>query len=253
MLRGVTPQARDQYLAEAAESQAWLTVAVRGAPGGETYKSRLLGVRADAQTLVVEYPAGKAGRPAPDIDEGRLLGITFRRGARKHVFTSMVVGKDRVAVSGTSQVGVLLLRWPEEMQELQRRAYQRVDVPASWDISVGFWPENTRLSPRRPPPPPSLESTMTNLSAGGLAVTVPTDAAEDLILETVFACRFTPVKHHPPFHMHARLRHIDMSAEATTAMLGMQFVRLEFSPRMLGRLVRVVTQFQRYSPSPARR
>jgi len=247
-VRDLATEQKEQFLRDAAKELAWVTLATRMSNGWSNYKTRLLEVRTDPPVLMVEYPAGGAGQPAPDIAEGQLVGMTFRRGHRKCVFTSMVLGKQRVAMAEHTQLGALVLRWPAEMQELQRRAYRRVDVPIAWDIEVGFWPCETKLSPRKPPPPPLFTGVLVNLSAGGLAAIASTSDIPQDCVGAVYAGRFTLVKHHPPFMVQFRARHIEPTKTPGRVEVGCQFLGLEFSPRTLSRLTRVVTQFQRFTP-----
>ena len=253
LLRALAPEQRDQFIEQAAHEQALLTLALRIGSEWKTYKARLLELRQQPPSLVVEYPAGHAGQKAPDLSEGQLMGVGFRRGQRKCLFTAMLIAKDRIAVAGNTQVGVVILRWPEEIQELQRRAYERVDVPAAWGIDVDFWPVGTRLSPRHTPPPELFSGCLVNLSAGGIAVLVPPSSVDKSEVDTAYACRFAPVKHHPPFTVQALLRHQSPCDSSGQVSLGFQFLGLEFNPRTLSRLARVVMQFRGYSLTTNRR
>lgn len=251
-VRALATGQKDQYLREAARERAWVTLAARTPNGWTQYKTRLLKLQDEPPLLVVEYPAGTGGRAAPDIGEGQLMGMTFRRGHRKCVFTTAVLGKQRLALAEHTHLGALLMRWPEEMQELQRRAYQRVDVPAGCDIEAGFWPQDTKLSPRKPPPDPLFAGQVANLSAGGFAVTVGASDARNVRIGDVLVSRFALVKHHPPFTIQVLLRHAEPADTRGNVEIGCQFLGLEFSPRTLARLTRAVTQFQRFNPSVRR-
>lgn len=252
-LRPVVNEKKDAFLTEAAEQRATASLTVRAPDGWSSYQGRVLEVGQAPLSLLIEYPAGPAGKPAPSISEGQLVGVTFRRGHRKCMFTSMVLGKERLNVDEHSQLGALRVQWPEEVQELQRRVYQRADVPATWDVEVGFWSGGTRLSARDVAEPPRFVGRLTNLSAGGIGVEVTDPSGVDQTLDTIYACKFTPIKHHPPFTMQAVLRHVSEGRRPGFLCLGMQFLGAEFAPRTLGRLARVVTQFHRFYPTTSSR
>jgi len=138
----------------------------------------------------------------------------------------------------------VVLRWPSQVQQLQRRVFERSTPPPGTIIAVRFWraqPADQRASDERDVRYGQLE----DLSAGGMRIKLARPA--DIEAGALYCCTFSPKQGKPPFFVDAVLRHRE-AAEQNRASLGFQFVGLEATAdgrRTLDRLARLVSYFQR--------
>jgi hypothetical protein len=147
---------------------------------------------------------------------------------------------------------VINLGWPDHLQQLQRRVYERVRPMRDTVISVRFWREDQATAS-------SVEARdvrhgqMEDLSVGGMRVKAANPAAiED---GQTYRCVFAPKPGKPSFVLDALIRHHE-DADQGRASIGFQFIGLEATPegrRTLERLARTVTQLQRARSRSRRR
>ncbi len=238
---------RDQILIEASERRTPIVLSRKEASGWRTFKSRLLGAEPIAQRLIVEYPVGHAGDKAPDIHRGESVGVAFRKGHKKCMFASVVDGKKRFQIDDANRVGALLLRWPTDLQQLQRRVYYRAPVPHDRAIKVTFWRGGvTHESRAGSAEIPIHAGWLMNLSAGGMAVVASSDKCGLLTPGDTVGCRFEPTSG-STLALDAALRHAEPGESGLTR-LGFQFIGLELSDQgraALRVLAHVVSRFQR--------
>lgn len=83
-------------------------------------------------SLGVGYPLFGARIAPLEVAPGDSLGVSFRRGHKKCVFSSRVTARQQAA-DGSAH---LVLECPDEIHEYQRRAYQRAAIPAGRRIPV---------------------------------------------------------------------------------------------------------------------
>ncbi|RME40317.1 MAG: hypothetical protein D6788_03560, partial [Planctomycetota bacterium] len=111
-------------------------------PGGwRTFKSSFLSGSSSRRRIWIKPPTFSAGVQAAPPQPGDRVGVTFRVGHKKCGFgTTLEPGLDREEQSGT-----LVLRWPERLQQLQRRVFERVALPPALIVPVRFWREPALL------------------------------------------------------------------------------------------------------------
>lgn len=129
---------RDQILREAVDNAVKVVLTCRGADGWQTLKTAFaVGVRED-QCLRLTPVEG------PPLEAAQRVGVAFRRGHRKYVFSTVV--------EGTDPDGTLALRRPAVIQQMQRRVYQRACPPPVVRSPSRSGPGMWRMRPRRPRP-----------------------------------------------------------------------------------------------------
>ncbi len=266
----VSNHRRDEILCEAIAQRTQVVLTLRVGEFWRTMKSRLLDGDA-GRRVVIEQPTVESRGGPLELTGGEELGVTFRRGNKKCMFVAVVQqvvarwGAAAGPLSGASGspaeqgIAAVVVRWPEQLHEMQRRVYVRVPSPADQPVTVRFWSGGAANRPPGSLPESMRESAgtsgamaayagageLSDLSAGGIALTVP--VAPNLELGDPIGCSFTPRTGEEPFVLDAVLRHIGRDAEDRPT-LGLQFVGLETSPigqATLARLARVVTAFQR--------
>jgi hypothetical protein len=227
----------DQIIAEAAAKQTPLVLTRRGPSGWVVAKSRFRGVCQPEQHLLIECPPGAGSHAWPKPAAGELLGVAFRRGHKKCLFSTVVV--DGNALVGEATPGIVA-RWPSELQELQRRVYQRACPPPGRRMKVGIRPVGTT-----PDQPPALTGVVEDLSAGGMRLRY--EGEPDLDIEQGVHLDFALGRRTAEVRVDATLRHCQAADEGSWS-LGFQFAGMEATregQELLARIARTVTDFQR--------
>lgn len=229
---------KDQILKDSIEQRRQIVLTFHGSRGWRTFKSTFQGGSAAVGHLQVATPDPRDGSvlslPQPDL----AVGVTFRLGHKKCMFGTQVIPSQQ------DTGGVINLCWPDHMQQLQRRVYERVRPPRDTVIAVRFWQEGQ-------PSESSVEARnvrhgqLEDLSVGGMRVKTSNPA--DIEDGQTYRCVFAPKPGKPSFILDALVRHHE-AADQSRASIGFQFVGLEATPegrRMLERLARTVSQLQR--------
>ena len=219
--------------------------------GWRTYKANFVSGSRGSRSLCIK--AGSAPL-APDLvlpDAGEPVGVSFRLSHKKCMFSAVVQSTRQ------DKDGVLFtLSWPDKLQQLRRRAYERVSPSRGTVIPVRFWREASRTS--SPQEERQLRhGQLEDISAGGMRI----KAADlgDLEIGGTYHFAFAPRQSAPALVLEATLCHHEATDQGR-ASLGFHFVGLEATAdgqRMLERLVRIVSQYQREQSrrdaSPVRR
>ncbi len=241
-----TAEQCEQVIAHVIERHLPVALTHRADDGWHLYKIRSFfasGSR-ESNRICVDVAVPGDARAASLPGPGDPVGVTFRLNRRKCVFNSIVR-------SVTPRQGRLLLmiRWPDELQQIQRRAFERASVPPDTVIPVRFWQDDGGAG--RPPSDRDVRhGQLENLSAGGLQIKVA--ACAEVHIGSIYKCVFAPRPGAPALIMDARLRHRDV-AEQNRLVLGLQLIGLETTSegrRLLDQLARIVSQFQRATRRP---
>ncbi len=250
----VTGRECSSLLEVAMEKKMPLTITKKGIDNNwQVYKSHVLLVQ--DRRMVISMPNPHDGvcpmEPAPSQE----IAVTFKKGYNKCLFVSQIISQSQFEIedeNGEKQlVPVLVVYKPEQVEKIQRRAYDRTNVPSGETVTVSFWSSNT--------PKERFQGKMLNLSAGGLAVEVPA-GQETPNWENDHQCelQFVALPGQEPIIAHARYRHATNNDQAVQPVLGFQFIGLELSEQgrnTLRRIGRVVTVYGRrnYSTKHSKR
>ncbi len=203
-------------------------------------------IKQDRDKLWLQFPACRADniKDAPEITEGLMLGLTFKLGHHKHIFNTPVEAVCQVKTDGEESLCVVCVPAPSNMQRVQRRAYNRVDVPRNRSILATFWHggQDSDQSVR-------WEGWVTNISAGGFQVRLPKQAAPELGVGDVVGVRIKVGQEFEPVLADVQFRQ-KIDDDRGVVMLGFQFVGLNESQRgrqTLERIGMIVRGFQRHS------
>lgn len=227
----------DEAIAEAARKQTPLVLTRRSPSGWAVAKSRFHGCCERDQQLFIEHPPELDSRAWPQPAAGELLGVAFRRGHKKCLFNTVVM--DAGASVGQAAPG-MAVRWPSELQELQRRVYQRACPPPGRRIEVCVGSASAG-----PGQATVLCGMLEDLSAGGMRVCCkgepPLKLGQGAHLTFALDGRTAEVT------VDATFRHCQAAGERCW-LLGFQFAGLETArpgQELLARIARTVTDFQR--------
>lgn len=229
---------QDQVITDSVRQQRRLVLTYNGDEGWRTFKAAFALSSPAASELLVRLPLPDDGaRPfLPAI--GDTLGGTFRVGHKKCMFCTVV---ESVRLQPTFVL--LTLRWPDQIQQLQRRAYERASPPRGTIVAVRFWRQSgvaeSALEARA-----IRHGQLEDISCGGMRIKVANP--KEVEIGADYRCVVTPRTGKPSLVLDAILRHRE-AVDHGRASLGFQFVGLETTPdslRMLDRLARVVSHFR---------
>lgn len=228
----------DQLLQEAITQRRFAVLTLSSTKGWRTIKCKFVSGSKGEQTLHAEIAAPDEQVGATYLKPGTELGVTFRVGHKRCMFGAVLVSLE-TAGSGLTAV----LKWPDRIQHVRRRVFERVQVPGGNVVAVRFWQEDE---------PGDTDSVrivrhgqLEDLSAGGMRVRVANP--DDVELGAVYRCAFAPKAGKPSLLIDARMRHRE-AVEHGRASIGFQFIGLEVTTegrRTFERLARVVSQFHR--------
>ena len=236
----ITPeQQRDEIITDSIGRGVDITLTHRLPRGWQVFRSKLLSGSLHSGKIIVAKPVAPHDTEANTPPVGSSLGVLFRTGHKKCMF-----GTIREPDPPEAEADQITLCWPDHLQRLRRRAYQRVGPPPGCVVAVQFWrtssPDGKARETRKP-----YYGELEDISAGGMRV----DAADaaGLTAGDTFECLFVPQRGVPPIILEAVLRHHEAASEGR-ASLGFQFIGLETTPEgreLLRRLARTVNDYQR--------
>lgn len=227
---------RDEILGSAAQRRLKAVLTLRLENGWRTYKCWF--VSGEGHDVLLRLASEDVDTALRDATGDMAIGVTFRFGHKKCLFSSKIVemydGPDHVRVH---------VRYPHEMQQLQRRVYERAEPPAGTIVPVRFWcldvahEEDGRSDVRH--------GQLEDLSAGGMRIR--TSDLADIHVGGLYRCVFAPSPGASPILVDSTLLHHEATDKGRAA-LGFHFMGLEATPegkKTLERIVRLVKQFQR--------
>jgi len=232
--QNVSDPRRDEIVADSIRDHRRAVLTHRTAQGWRTYKSHFQSGSESAENVVLLLDTSEEELAiAPQV--GQTIGVTFRLGQNKCGFSAVIL---------EVRVPSVVLRWPDHLQQLQRRVFERASPPEGSIVAVRFWREDGTsggVAGERHVRHGQLD----DLSAGGMRIKVADP--QDVELDQLYRCVFTAYPGAPAMVLEAVLRHRE-ACDRGRASLGFQFIGLETTPdgrRVLERLARIVTQFHR--------
>lgn len=184
------------------------------------------------------------------IGESRPAGVAFKSGPVKIVFATLIERREsEYRVNENTSVDALLLRIPESLLTIQRRASYRVAVPQGWDITLRLWriAEKAQLKDR-PLSTHELSCELRDLSLGGMGVTLLGNKGQPpkVSVDDRLRVQLTMGKH--SLLLEGRLRHPIGIAGQPRVRAGIQFKTVETdmeSRQSMAKLTRIVGELQR--------
>ncbi len=261
----------DEILVGMVSRRAPIVVSHRTPLGWRVCHARFTGADLEARTIQAAL-ATRGSQPAqPQLKPGNEVGVTFRRAHKKCSFSTVVLE------SRPDEAEQLVLRWPEHLQELHRRVFERTAPPPGKIIPVTFWKLADAIG-GIPSADDRLTGVLEDLSVGGIRILwqSPTAVASPLVgderppptrgdatamghpselpLEATYCCRISLDPHEEDLVVEAMLRHHEAPTDGA-ASLGFRFIGLETTEegrRNMIRLARAVSRFQRRRSNAAR-
>ena len=223
-------------LEDAIEDRRRLVLTYLTPTGWTTYQSKFYGGSSSAGRLLIKSTMERVVSESVVPKLGDIVGVTFRVGHRKCMFSAVVESVEQ------GQDNVLFgVQWPDQLKQMQRRAYERAKPPNGAVVAVRLWNEIGSSGATRDVRHGQVE----DMSAGGMRIRVA-DTCE-FKMGATYRCVFTPRHGKPSIIADVIVRHRE-SVDQGRASIGLQFIGLETSAegrRALDRLARTVAQFQR--------
>lgn len=190
--------------------------------------------------------------PVPDVSTcqmepaaGQEIGVSFKKGYNKFLFVTRMVAQEPYEIEPGVVAPSVTLLVPEQIEKVQRRAYNRTKAPAGERIPVSFWRTGT------PDQGVVWEGTLSDLSAGGIGIRMPKNLISDLVPGEQFHLQFVPLAGFEPLQVNGCFRHAAELPEKGEVMLGFKLVGLEMEEggrQTLRQISRIVTIYQRRAP-----
>jgi c-di-GMP-binding flagellar brake protein YcgR len=225
MLQDLDVAQIDQTIAAAIEKQVPVVLTAHGTNAWVNVHSRLLA--AHNGRLLLEVPPGEAGLGSPEFRPADKIGMAFKLKHYKHVCTVVIAGNESMALPDGTMAPVVSVCAPSRMQRIQRRVFQRADVPPNRIVRATFWLGDRNAEPTGGQGDrPVWFGRVVNLSAGGLqlrsdcTVTRALEAGDSVGIRLSFG-----VGADEAVFVDAQFRHVEDGAGSV--LLGFQFVGLE--------------------------
>jgi len=183
-LQTLAGQQQDQVLCDSIKPGRHMTLTIQIKDGWQTYKGKFEGGSSTIGLITAMILLPRPSREHPLAQSGLPVGCTFRLGHKKCMFSS-VVDSAEVRSNGLS----ISFRWPNEIQQLQRRAYDRTSPPNGSIVAVRFWRDdstNASTDGRK-----IRHGQLEDISAGGMRIKVAD--AETIEIGVNYRCTFTPL------------------------------------------------------------
>ena len=217
------PSAGADVLKTALERRESVTVSVQTDGAWSVFKTHLMRFDPEQGVLQIAYPASD-GSQAVEIVAGQTIGVAFRRGHKKCLFTTVVVTRQRETGSMGEPIDTLVAKMPDQIREVQRRAYHRIMVPADQFIAVKIWEGGAPSA--ADPSWPVCSGRLGNASVGGILLDVRVDQNPRLSIGDIVGVEITMTPGQPPLIAEAQYRHCATTSNNRLG-LGFQFVGLE--------------------------
>ena len=213
-----------EALIAAADRQVPVTVTIRQGEAWTNLRSRFLAIR--GARLLFEPPSGPEGSRPHEFSPAEKIGLSFKHKHHKHVFSTTVIGMDKVVLAENMMVPGLALNCPTHMERLQRRAYFRAAVPENHIVRVSFWLGGRESEPSSTSPDrPVWTAIVSDVSAGGFQARTAADVALAIETGETVGLRMTFGSDGDKLFADAQFRHADVLPDEH-ALLGFQFLGL---------------------------
>jgi len=230
-------------LDEACARRLPVTLTNKEADNWQVYKAHFLCRRGDR--LLTSQPTPDTApchlEPAP----GQVVAMSFKKGYNKCVFVTTIIRPENIELTPGEYTPALAVRLPQQIEKIQRRAFNRATVPVDLEVPVTMVPVEETDRPE------TLFGRLENLSAGGLGVIMSKNDGDKLTVGRQFLIRFIPLPQQQPLEVQARLRHVVPAAQPDRVMTGWQILGLEMTDegrRRLRRIGRIVGVYERHQP-----
>ncbi|MFP4105493.1 MAG: hypothetical protein ACLFVU_05300 [Phycisphaerae bacterium] len=209
----------------ACEKNIPMTVSIQEDGIWTNLRSRFLNMMRDK--IFIEIPGEPEGGISREFPPNQNLGISFKLKHHKHICNAVVFGMQQLRMDDGLEIPTLVLRFPVKMQRLQRRAFNRVDIPEGKIARASFWLGGKDAEPTGgEEESPVWTGQLTNLSAGGFQVAAGDDPTQVVEQGDVVGVRLSFGAGVKSIYADAQFRHLGWGEDGKILM-GFQFVGLD--------------------------
>ena len=231
-----------QVLEKAVAKRLPLTITSHQNHSWKVYKSNFVAL--DNNRLLLAPPVLDTHDGHMEPAQGQELAITFKLGYYKNLFVTRTIGQERHQLDDGIFMPVVVTLAPDQLEKIQRRAYNRAPVPDHETVPVTF----KRLEERESASQQQWQGTLIDLSAGGLGVKIDRAQIESIHEGSQFRLCFIPLANHDEITVNVRFRHAAETDSPDQVNLGFQLIGQEMNENgraTLRRIGRVVHLYQR--------
>lgn len=244
-LQNLTNRQIDEALYAAAERQVPATISVCSDDGWDSYRTRMLDIREGH--ILFDGPEPAEGQAPRDFQPADRIGVSFKLKHHKHVFTATVADLTWDRGEDGQPRMVLHVCSPTRMQRMQRRAFNRSEVPSNRIVRAAFWLGGRQNEPAGTTPDrPVWSGRVMNISAGGFQLATEHNPDEALSAGETVGVRISFGVGDETVYADAQFRHAEV--QSGRAFLGFQFLGLGLTPETRSTLQIIAAkaaQFQR--------
>ncbi len=234
----ITHSRQDQIIQSAIDGRRRLLLTHQCPDGWRTFKGEFVAGSRSSRVILTKVSLPGDNGQMLLLKPGEPLGAAFRFGHKKCLFGTTLEDLQR-----RTDEALITMRWPGQIEQIQRRAFERAQLPRGTVIAVRYWQSDqscgsTGLGRR------VRHGQLQDLSAGGMRIKAAD--LQELEIGRNYRCVFAPRQGKPAFVIDAILRHRE-TADHGRAAIGFQFIGLEVTSEgreQLKRLARLVHRFK---------
>lgn len=171
------------------------------------------------------------------------VGMCVHSGHFKYLFETSVQ-----SVNADEKCGQVLLQFPEKVEQLRRRTYDRQQVPSNLKVKCLFWHRGYLDDSQMEPAEQYWQGRLLNLSAGGAQIAVDLDLKGNFSEGQLVGVQFTPMSYQRPLLLEAHVKYLMDQHDHEQFLVGVEFLGLEAGTEgreVLHRLIRVVHDYEK--------
>ncbi len=216
----------NEILSLAGKKQVPVTIIVRTEKSWLSFHSRILSV--GMGHIWLRPPIGGDVDAAHEFIPSEEVGLTFKLKHHKYICGVKVIGMRALSDSQDGQVPALVVCYPSNIRMLQRRVFERVEVPPGRIVRASFWLGGKDAEPNgASPDSPIWCGQVTDISAGGFQVSAAKSAAASLDVGDLVGVRLVFGVGGHSVYTDAQFRHARDGQSCENVLLGFQFMGLD--------------------------
>jgi c-di-GMP-binding flagellar brake protein YcgR len=178
-----------------------------------------------------------------DLKKDQPVGICIQKEFQKYIFESCISMAQTAAPAAK-----IILELPDNIQKMQRRAYERQPIPAELNVKATFWHRGYMHGSKQAPHEDYWQGKLENLSAGGAMIRVGSDQGDAFSTGQLVGVQFTPMSYQKPLLLEGHVRHLHPLTDKEGLTVGVEFLGLEASTdghNLLHRLLDVIAAYEK--------
>jgi c-di-GMP-binding flagellar brake protein YcgR len=247
-----------KLLEEAVQKNLMATITNKHDNKYQLYKSSFLD--SSGNCIVLTVPANHLDDGCPvEIVPGQEIAVSFKKGYNKCLFCTRVAALRQFELEPGLLIPAVAIYRPDQIERIQRRAYNRATPPVDMSIAVTFQPTSDSDKPSAKGNKNQYHGVLADMSAGGIGLMMRPTAGEtlpDLPTNTQYKMEFTPLPGQEPLQLQVRFRQTCKAPDGHNVRFGFQIVGLEMTQtgrdtlRRIGRVVHLFERQQHISQHP---